>query len=177
MSASDEPLTRLAAAKLGETSGEIAIGSQEENRVAAIQLVAQASRSVDIYSRHLDPALYDTREFLDAITRLAIRSRHSCVRILIQDSNPVVQHGHRLIDLSYRLSSRVHIRKPAEQFKDFNQALLIVDARGYVQRKHADRYEGIANFNAAGEAGPLLKHFNQVWEMSQPDPNLRRLDL
>jgi len=170
-------LDRLAAAKLGATRGDIEISNAEENRIAALQLVSQARHTLCIYSRHLDATIYSTGPFAEAVTQLAIRSRHSQVRILVQDSTPLVQQGHRLVELSYRLSSRVQIRKPAEEFKEYNEAFLIVDEQGLLHRRHADRYEAIVNFCAAGAAAPLLKYFNHVWNMSEPDPNLRRLDL
>lgn len=170
-------LDRLAAAKLGATLGEIEINNAEENRVAALQLVSQARHTLCIYSRHLDAAIYSTGPFAEVVTQLAIRSRHSQVRILVQDSAPIVQQGHRLVELSYRLSSRVQIRKPADEFKEYNEAFLIVDDQGVLHRRHADRYEATVNFCAAGAAAPLLKHFNHVWTLSETDPNLRRLDL
>ena len=54
---------------------------------------------------------------------------------------------------------------------------LIADEIGYAHRKHADRFEGVARFNAAKEATSLLIFFNEVWRNSAPDPDLRRIYL
>lgn len=170
-------LEHLTAGKLGETMDHFEISSAEENRVAALQLVSQARHSLCIYTWHLDAAIYNTALFAEAVTRLAIRSRHSQVRILIQDSTPVVQQGHRLVELSYRLSSRIKIRKIGEEFKEYNEAFLAVDGQGFLHRRHAHRFEATMSFCGAKDVAPLLKHFDQVWNMSEPDPNLRRLSL
>ena len=54
---------------------------------------------------------------------------------------------------------------------------MIVDDVGIIRRAHNDRFEGLAEFNNPGEARLLLKRFNDAWERSQPEPELRRLHL
>ena len=95
----------------------------------------------------------------------------------MKDSGNAVKYGHRLIPLSQRLTSFIEVRKVADDFKDYNEAFLIADETGYVHRKHADRFEGVAQFNAVKEAVNLLIFFNEVWRNSAPDPDLRRIYL
>lgn len=170
-------LEQLSAGKLGETTNLYQIRSAEENRIAALQLVSQAQRSLCIYTLHLDAPIYNNVLFTEAVAQLAIRSRHAQVRILIQDSKPVVREGHRLVELSYRLSSRIKIRKISESVKEYYQAFLVVDGHGVLHRRHADRSEATVSFCSSGAAAPLLKHFDDVWNISEPDPSLRRLSL
>src|SRR3569623_653391 len=144
---------------LDETSTPLSLETSEDNRAAALRLVQQARRSLDIYSRDLDKAI------------------QGAVRILVKDSSRAVKYGHRLIPLCQRLTSFIEIRRPPEEYRDYNEAFMVVDRLGYLHRKLADRYEGTAYFNAGHEARRLLIFFEEVWRASTSDPNLRRLYL
>jgi hypothetical protein len=88
-----------------------------------------------------------------------------------------VRRGHRLIDLAQRLSSKIEIRKPIAEYADINRTFFVADEAGYVSRPLAERYEGVANFSDRLSARNLVNTFNEVWERSQQDPQLRRLHL
>ena len=161
---------------LGQFHEPLELADSDAQRQVAITLTRQARRSVDIFTRDLDKKLYDNRDFLDGLQNLAVNNR-GLIRILVKDSDRAVKYGHRLIALSQHLTSFIEIRRVAEDFKEYNEAFLVADEIGYAHRKHADRFEGIARFNAAKEAVNLLVFFNEVWRHSAPDPNLRRIYL
>lgn len=164
-------------ALLGESTEVITLTTSEQNRAASVGLVSQAVRSVDIVSRHLDPAVYDQPEPIEALKKLVLDHRRARVRILVCDPQPIVSDGHRLATLALRLSSFMDIRVPSRQHRDFNQAFLVVDETGYIHRELADRYEGTACFSDRGQAGELTRIFNVMWEVATHDPNLRQMRL
>lgn len=164
----------LTAVRLGVTAGEIELLTREDNQRVALALSEQARLSLDLYSRDLEPLLYDNDAFYEAVKQLALSSPRSRVRILLADSSLVVKRGHRLLRLAQRLSSSIEIRKPHSDYKEFNQTFLLADARGYLHRFHSDRYEGNADFNAPLKARELGNFFTEVWDKSLPDPELRQ---
>ena len=161
---------------LGQFQEPINLADSEAQRRAAVALALQARRTVDIFTRDLDKKIYDHKDFLDGLQNLAVNHR-GLIRILVKDSSKAVKYGHRLIPLSQRLSSFIEVRKVADDYKEYNEAFLIADEIGFAHRKHADRFEGVARFNAAKEATSLLIFFNEVWRNSAPDPDLRRIYL
>jgi hypothetical protein len=161
---------------LGETSEHVEIDGSDDQRGAALALVRQARRTVDIFSRDLDKRIYDNRPFLDALQELAV-ARHGLIRILVKDSGKAVKYGHRLIPLSQRLTSFIEVRKVADDFKEYNEAFLVADETAYAHRKYSDRFEGTVRFSAAKEARELIVFFNEVWRSSAPDPDLQRIYL
>jgi len=163
--------------ELGETGIQVPLGGRADNRLATLAMAQQAKRSLRIMTRDLDAPIYNTRDFTDAVTKLATRSKHSIIRILIQDSSNVVANGHRIVELAYRLSSKINLRKTCNEYQNHNEAFLIADDVGFIHRKIADRYEGIVNFKDSLQARNLAKFFDEVWEKSEPDPELRRLYL
>lgn len=159
---------------LGEFSETIEIDTSEACRLASLSMARQARRSIEIVSRHLDPPVYDNQEFEDAVSELVVGSNRAQVRILVMQPDAVVKHGHRLLQLTQRLSSFMEMRVPAPQHKDHNSAFMIVDDTAVIYRSHADRYEGTVKFNDRVSAMDLKRQFEEIWAGAVPDANLRR---
>jgi hypothetical protein len=160
-------------------SEDILFATSRELSALSAQMVSQARRSVDIVSRFLEPAVYDTQNFVEAMQRLVVSGRgRAKVRILVLDPAALVSYGnHRVVDLCMKVSSYMEIRRPGPDHQDFNEAMLIVDGKAMIHRKLSDRYEGIANFHAPRRAEQLLERFEALWQQGEPDTNFRRLML
>lgn len=170
-------MEEVANLKLGVSTDTISFERQGDNGSLALSMASQARSTLDIFTRDLEPLIYDTREFISALTQLAMHSKYSKIRILIQDPSRCIHEGHRLLELSQRLSSYIELRKPGYDYKDFNEAFMIADNTGLLHKRQADRYEGVVNFNTPLEAGEKTKFFTDVWETAEIDPNLRRIYL
>ncbi len=162
---------------LKQDSQTVNIDTSEECRLAALSMVRQATRGIDIVSRQLDPQMYDNRDFCEAVSQLVVGSQRARVRALLCHSGPVVKRGHRLVTLSQRLSSFIEMRVPAREFDDYNAAFLIVDGAGVIHRTLSDRFEGAVNFNDPRMAQELARQFEEMWQTAVPDVNLRRSNL
>jgi len=160
---------------LGEQKDDIVIDTSEDNQAAALRLVSQASRSLDIFSRDLEPRIYDNAEFAEAVRALAIKTRDLQVRILVLDPDFIIKHGHRLIELARRLTSHIELRKLHEDYCNKPEAYLVVDKRGMLHRKLATRYEAVVNFNNPMSATELHDQFIEMWERSKQYMDFKRL--
>jgi hypothetical protein len=163
--------------KLGETADNVVITSLQECADVSLLLAQQATRSLFLFTRTMDERLYDTSAFIEAVRQLAIRGRNSDVRILVQQPDHAIKNGHRLIELSRRLSSYIAIRTVHPDFHEYNEAFLVADEIGYLHRPLADRFEGKASFYEPLEARELVRFFMKVWEISARDPEHLRLHL
>lgn len=163
--------------QLGEQSGDITIDTSEDNSNAVLHLVNQGERSLDIFSRDLEPRIYDTPEFYDAVRALAIKTRDLHVRILIIEPDYIIKHGHRLVELARRLTSHMEIRKLHEDYCNNPEAYLVVDKRGLLHRKLATRYEAVVNFNNPMTATELHNRFTEMWERSKQYMDFKRLHI
>lgn len=141
-------------------------------------LAAQARHRLWIYSRDLDPLLYDREPFLEHVRRLLTGAAQAEVRVLVHDPAVAVRDGHRLLALAQRLSSRCHLRTPVvDEDRQYAAAFLLDDRGGYLFRPIGSRFEGEGNAHRPGRHRALLSYFEQVWERSEPSPELRRLAL
>jgi hypothetical protein len=171
------PLDAWLALKLGESNVEFELQTRAETQHAIDLMLAQAQQTIDIVSRDLDAALFDRSECLEKLSRFCTRHSAARIRILVQNPVNAVQQGNRLIELSRRFSSSIEIRRIHEDYRHNNEAFLVVDRVGVLHRPLSDRFEGSANFNDPVQAERLQHFFVDVWEHSEPHPDLRRLHL
>ncbi|MCP4697435.1 MAG: hypothetical protein GY862_11365 [Gammaproteobacteria bacterium] len=163
---------------LGETCEALACTDAEENRQAALAMIQQTERYLDILSRDFEPAIYDNDECYDAMMELALRNtRYSRIRILIHEPGKTVMRGHRVLDLGKRLSSFFHFRQPAEEHRGIPKTFLIADEIGFLCREYTDSLKAAANFCDPMGAKELLELFQTLWNEAESHPDLRILTL
>jgi hypothetical protein len=162
---------------LGKTCQEIRLETRLHNRKLAVHMAAQGHKALRIFTRDLDPSIFDHKEFIAATKALAIYSRFSKVQILAFNSRKIAQRGHRLVELARKISSSIEIRKPEKRFESNLSAFMTVDALGYIYRKLDDRFEGICNYYDPLRAKELDKLFAEIWQHSQVDTEMRRLNI
>jgi hypothetical protein len=163
--------------RLGEDHEELVLTTLDENIAVADALTTQARRKLRLFTRDLEPRLYDREPFYQALRQLAISGRNVDIQILVMDSDRVVKEGHRLIDLGRRLTTYIRFRRVASDYLDNPSSYLVVDDRGFLYRSLATQYNAVADFNNPYRAQELSRHFDEIWQHSGPDPNLRQLHI
>lgn len=163
--------------RLGESVGEFAVATREDNRSAAALLATQARRQIELLSAELEPVLYDQTAFIEALSQLPIGNPRARIRVLAKDFERAIQQGHRLVELSRRLSSYVEIRKVHSDYQAYHETFFLVDDYGLLHRRHSPRYEGVFSCKAPLEVRRLRAYFDEVWDRSETDADLRRLHL
>jgi len=166
----------LADANIGE-KGRFEISEKEQVAQTSLHMVKQARRTIDIVCRDLEPRLYDNDEFANAIKAFATNSRMAKVRMLIHNSDHIIKNGHRLLELTRRLTSYMEIRVQGKGYREFNEAWLIIDETAWLRRPHSDRFEGECDFYAPRQLRDVLKSFDSMWNEAVLDPNLRQLHI
>ena len=162
---------------LGGLDESLTVETSEEHREATLKMSQQASRSIEIISHALDPQIYDTPDFIEALKQLVLKHYMVRVRILVFDPVTIVRHGHRMIDLMHNLPTYIEFRKPGFEYDGFSESVFIADATGYVLRTTPERYDGTVNFNDRRGSTLLRRKFEEMWERSRQDPNLKRISL
>jgi predicted GNAT family N-acyltransferase len=162
---------------LGETSDLFHLHNAEEHLIHAVAMLRQAKRNLSLFTFNLDPPVFDQAAFLEAFKSLALRSRYTRIRILLQENTLVLQRGHHLIELAQRLPSVIEIRKPNQDYIDYPENFLLVDDCGYLHRKDKESYIAIACYHNRHRVNRLLALFDDAWENGTPDRELARLHL
>ena len=160
---------------LGVTNECIQVDSRQLNRDAILKLAASARDQIAIISRYLDPTIYNNEDFSQAALQLASRARHSSIKILVHNTDPIIKNGHRVLELGQRISSKIEIRTICNDYSQFNQSFLVADKTGYIHNLKSDLYDAEVNFNDIEKSKELMEIFNNIWELSEQDVAVRRL--
>jgi predicted GNAT family N-acyltransferase len=158
--------------------GAMAIEHQQAAVAIATALVAQASRAVLIYTRELDPGLFDAAGLLDALRRFGTRTRGGEVRFLLQDAATPQRTLAPSIGLAQRLPSVFAFREVSDPVdRAYPSAFIVNDRGGYYFRPLGHRFDGEAELENPGRARQLGEEFGRIWERSRPCTEYRSLGL
>ncbi|MDH5444258.1 MAG: hypothetical protein OEY52_01805 [Gammaproteobacteria bacterium] len=160
---------------LGEHNQNIELSTSAENLTAAVALIHQARKTIDIYSHVLDPKVFNQSTCIEALKNFVLKSPYSRIRILIRSPQNTLRSGHRLILLARHLSSYIAIRAANEEYSHDQDAFLIADQRGMIQLQEGDRYDGICNFNNPELSVELSNRFENAWNHSSENTEFRQL--
>lgn len=158
---------------LGEHQALQRFSSAEEAQAHALALLQQSRNSLCLYTPDLEPWLYNHSSVQEACTRLLLASPKNRLRILVRDVSRPVKQGHRLLNLAQRISSNLHIRRLNPDHPSEEIAYLLADARGLLLRSHPEDYAGYALYNDPGRVRLQQALFDQAWDISLLDPDLR----
>lgn len=159
-------------------AGAVAIDTREAAIATLVALAHRTRRRLRIYSRALDPGLFDAPEALEALRRLAVRGGGIEIRILLQDAATPQRDHAPLLALSQRLSSVVLLREVDDPVDHaYPSAFVSNDAGGFYFRPLGHRFDGEADLAAPGRARQLGDEFDRVWERARPCSELRALGL
>lgn len=151
--------------------------SLADNRQASVAVATLAKRELVLFSRDLEPLLYDQQEFISVVQVLATRSRMSRIRIVSIDPGPAIRAGHRLVQLVQRFSSYIEARRASRDHQELTDTFLVADEVALLYRPLATRYEGYYDVHAPMEARQKLRVFDDIWEQAEPDPEFRQLGI
>ena len=141
----------------------------------AAKLLAQTRRNLTILSHDLDTAIFNTDEFIDAVSQIARDSRAAHIQILVKDIQPILENGHKLVKLAQRLPSKISIRKLTIEPDDKNMGFILCDNTSLLYKNDDTVYQGFANFKAAAEVKHLRETFEYIWQYGETDPELQQL--
>jgi predicted GNAT family N-acyltransferase len=159
-------------------SGATAIEHQQAAIAITSALTVQASRAVVIYTRELDPGLFDAPGVMDALRRFGTRTRGGEVQILLQDATTPRHALAPLTGLAQRLPSVFAFREVSDPVdRAYPSAFIANDRGGYYFRPLGHRFDGEAELENPGRARQLREEFGRVWERSRPCAEYRALGL
>lgn len=150
------------------------IHTRAEAAACVQRFIQQARRSICIYSHDLESWLYHTEACAEACKALLTRQHRSRLRILVRDSERV-ESDHRLVRLSHRLTSNIAIRRLNPDYAIEAGGFLIVDDDCLFSRPVAAEPTGKATTGDRASVRRFQTRFDQAWDYSIDDPNLRSI--
>ncbi|MDG0980295.1 MAG: GNAT family N-acetyltransferase [Halieaceae bacterium] len=142
-----------------------------------LNLARRSQRTIRIFSDTLDHLLFDDKDLAERLSDLARSTRDSKVQILITNSQLIQQKGHRLLDLSRRLPSSVHLHITKVPEALAGKMMVLADHDGVLYMPNI--HDGRVRFEPTDRplCLRLIEAFDRVWQRSEQDPNLRELGI
>ena len=153
------------------------VDSRDAAIAATLGVVTGARRRLDIYTRELDPGLFDRADVVDAVRRLATRGQCT-IRVLLQDAATPQRSLAPLIALGQRLPSAIAFRAVEEQVdRPYPSAFVVNDGGGHYFRPLGNRWEGETRLDGPGRARHLRGVFEPFWERARVCSEYRALGI
>lgn len=153
------------------------ISTQEEMRLAAIDVASQATRRLSIFTHDLDPGIYDDPDFLEVVKHMVLSQRYSRVRVLIADPAHAIKNGNQFVYLGRRLNTYIEFRNVREDLRVHPESYCIADETALVYRLEASRWEGIADTYEPAVAKMYSTTFDEIWQASEVEIEFRQLGI
>ena len=155
-----------------------AIEHRDDAVAVVVAIALAARRGLWIYSRELDPGLFDAPEVVDVLRRFATAGRGNEARFLLQDAS-VPQRSHApMLALAQRLPSVFLFREVVDPVdRAYPSAFVANDLGGFYFRSLGHRFDGEADLDAPGRARQLRTGFDRVWERSRAVSEYRSLGI
>jgi hypothetical protein len=151
------------------------LSSIDETRSAVAEIAGTANRRISIYTPDLETGIYDHDAFLEVAKRLVLSKRYARIRVLISDPVRAVRNGNRFVSLGRRLNTYIEFRNVQEDYREHREAFLVADDQALLYRVDAARWEGIADSYEPAVARRYLGLFDEIWNASVVEQELREL--
>jgi hypothetical protein len=171
--AADAALLEPAPFVLGQQRQTQHFANQHDARAHALALLQQAQRSLCIYSADFEPWLYHHSSMQAACTALLLANPRNQLRILLRDVSRAIKGGHRLLTLARKLPSNCQIRKLHPDYPSEEINFLLVDNCALLVRPEPSQYAGYACYQDPAKARLRQAQFEQAWNTSISDADLR----
>ncbi|MGH8453854.1 MAG: hypothetical protein ACRES4_07395 [Nevskiales bacterium] len=152
------------------------LGTRIEFRDAACELARAAALQLSILSYAFEREIYGHPDFVQAVQALAMHHRMARIRILIHSPEWASRSGHRLVELTRRLSSFIELREMHEKDKQLTSEVLIADEKALLFRESPDTLIALYRPDAPQDARPWLRRFEGLWAGGEPVQGLRQLN-
>lgn len=152
------------------------LNTRAEFRDAACELAQIARLQLNILTYAFEREVYGHPDFVRVVQTLATQNKMARIRILIHSPEWAGRTGHRLVELSRRLTSFIELRELNEQDKQLTSEVLIADERAVLFRESVDDANARFQADAPQSARPWLRRFGGLWAGAEPVQGLRQLN-
>jgi hypothetical protein len=146
-----------------------------EVREASLKVAKSAQRLLSIFTQDLEPLIYGEEPFLEAIKRLVLARSYAKVRVLLADPSRAMVDNNRFLALARRLTSCIDLRAMSPEYPASAGAFIIADDKALVYRLQADRWDGISDMNDPAVVRRYLNFFDEVWQTSMQESQMRQM--
>lgn len=144
------------------------ISTRDSLREAAIDLIASARHEILICAPMLDAAVFNRADLGQALGQFIARRAGNRIRIVVEDTEQLLQANVRLVELTRRFSDLIQIRRCGEQHRGLAEMFIVADKASSLHQRDITSMDATCDFYTPRLADPLARRFETYWDASEP---------
>jgi predicted GNAT family N-acyltransferase len=141
-----------------------------------LDLCRQTRRTIRVFSRALEPALFASEDISNALSALARRHRQSEIRLLICDEEALKESRHPLSELSQRLPSAIPLRLLSPDYRaELDEFFLLADRSGIFVYSNDAPEKNWCSYYLPPKVKDYQERFDRMWAHAKQPSYLKRL--
>lgn len=144
------------------------VNSQRELEAAANTLAAHAQHALCMFDFNLADMGYNSPARYELLNRFLLASRANRLEIVLHDTDYVMHHCPRLLQLQKQFSHAVAFFQTTGEARKVYDPFTIADGMHYLHRFHYDHPRGMLVLHDIPEAQNLMKRFEELKAASTP---------
>lgn len=154
-------------------SQEYPFDTYADYRSALLKLIEQAQREIILFDPDLRETGLESPAGAEALTAFLSRSSgRECLRMVLQDADPLAHESPRLIRLLGNFAHKFVVRiDGSDTLRPLHQPFAVIDGVHLVTRFHRDRPRGKLCINDVAACAPLRAQFETIWATAEPGPS------
>ena len=144
------------------------VNTRDSLRTAAVDLIASARHEVLICAPMLDAGFFNRADLTQALGQFIARRAGNRIRIVVEDTEHMLQTNVRLVELTRRFSDLILIRRLGEQHHGLAEMFIVADKASSLHQNDINSVDATCDFHTPSLADPLARRFDAFWDASEP---------
>jgi hypothetical protein len=151
--------------------------SREGLRTAQLDIVRSARHELRILAPALDAVLFNGSAMAEALGRFIAGHGRNRVRMVVEDTEHMLQTCIRFVELTRRFSDLLLIRRLGEQHHGLTEMFVLADDDSCLYQQDVGLVDATLDLHAPRAVGPLASRFEDIWAAAEPVPGLHTFRL
>jgi hypothetical protein len=147
--------------------------TRESLHRSVLEVIHRARHELLICSPALDVALFNSTALHGGLSRFLTTRARNRARIVIEDTEQMLESCVRLVELARRVSDLLQIRRLGEAHHGMTELFVIADRETCLRQQDITRTDATVDFETPRVAAPLAQRFDEIWDASEPVPGLQ----
>jgi hypothetical protein len=151
--------------------------TRETLRAAQLELVRSARHELRIVTPALDAAAFNGSAMAEALGRFIAGHRRNRARVVVEDTEHMLQTCTRFVELARRFSDLLIVRRLGEPHHGLREMFMVADHDSCLYQPDVALVDATLDLHIPKEAGALGQRFEEIWASAEPAPGLHHFRL
>lgn len=153
------------------------VETRDALRAAQLELVRGARHELRIVAPALDAAAFNGSAMAEALGRFIAGHRHNRARVIVEDTEHMLQTCTRFVELARRFSDLLLVRRLGEPHYGLREMFMVADHDNCLYQADVALVDATFDLHTPKQAGALGRRFEEIWASSEPAPGLHHFRL